>query len=521
MPVPEGPVDQQSSATIRARAFRRHSFKDLLSLDVRSLALFRISIALVLFADLIARSRDMLAHYTDVGILPRATAITEFSQYGFLSLHFLGGTIVSQSALFVIAALCAVGLLLGYRTRLMTVLSWILLISLQNRNPMIVDGGDVFLRCILFWAMFLPLGAVFALDSILTPPSAKTRRVPERIFSIATVALILQICFMYWFTVILKNDPVWRTEGSALYYALNLDSFATPFGVWLRDFSALLAPLSFATLVIEAVGPCLLFLPIMQGPLRVLIVGTFLLLHAGMGLCLALGVFPFIVAAAWLVLLPSWFWNRYNLPREISLPHKFALQQRIEDWLGSERYRSLVAHAWPAMWRPTVLAPFCALCLVYVFLWNVRTTNFDTYTAILPVEANWFGQTLRIDQMWGMFAPKPAADDGWYVIPGRLRDGSEIDVFTSSAPVQWEKPEVVSDAFRNQRWRKYLRNLWEREHANHRLYFAQHLCRAWNMTHTNQSLLESFQIYYVKEETLPGGVIAAPEKVLLWTHRCF
>jgi len=370
--------------------------------------------------------------------------------------------------------------------------------------------------------MFLPLGAVYSLDSILTPADTTQRYVPERIISIGSVALILQICFMYWFAAILKNDPVWRTEGSALYYALNLDSFAAPFGVWLRNFSALLPILSFATLIIEAVGPCLLFLPVMQGPIRFFVVCLFLGLHAGMGLCLALGVFPFIVGAAWLVLLPSWFWNRLNVPRDISLPRKFALEQRVEEWLGTAWYRRLVARARPPMWHPTMMAIlFCAVCLGYVFLWNVRTTNFAKYSVLLPAEYNWFGHALRLDQIWDMFAPRPATDDGWYIIPGRLRDGSEVDVFANGAPVQWTKPAVVADTFRDQRWRKYLRNIWERNHAGHRLYFGQYLCRTWNATHSNQSTLETFQIYYMKEETLPGGKIAAPEKVLIWTHRCF
>src|SRR6185312_7530268 len=129
-------------------------------------------------------------HYTDVGLLPRAIAIVEYAQYGFLSLHLLGGTNVTQSVLFVIAAVFAVGLLLGYRTRLMTVVSWILLVSLHNRNPIILDAGDVLLRLLLFWSMFLPLGAAYSIDGVLTNLGA--RHPPTRIVSMASVALIIQ-----------------------------------------------------------------------------------------------------------------------------------------------------------------------------------------------------------------------------------------------------------------------------------------------------------------------------------------
>jgi len=492
--------------------------EEIFALDVRSLALFRISVALVILMDLYLRAFDLAAHYTDFGLLPRPIAITEYATQGLLSLHFLGGGTLSQIGLFFIAACCAAGLLLGYRTRLMTILSWLLLVSLHNRNPMVLDAGDVLLRLLLFWAMFLPLGATYSLDGVLTPP---VRAFPERVRSIGTIALILQICFVYWFTVALKHDPVWRTEGSAVYYALNLDSFATPFGLWLRQFPTVLPLLSFATLIIEAIGPCLLFLPIFHVPLRFFAVCMFLGLHIGFALCLDLGIFPFIVGAAWLALLPSWFWNSLTIPTDLSVSRKFTLQHRLEGWLGKTRYLRVAAAAHPPLWRPTVSTLFCVLCLVYIFCWNLRTVDFARYSTVFPVGYNWFGHTLRIDQMWGMFAPKPASDDGWYVIPARLRDGSVMNLMTDGGPIAWEKPVHVAATYRNQRWRKYLRNVWEQEHSHHRLYFGQYLCRDWNARHAGALTLATFEIFYVKEETLPNGEIASPERVLLWSHRCF
>jgi hypothetical protein len=68
--------------------------------------------------------------------------------------------------LFAIAALVAIALLVGYRTRLATVLL-ALLASLQARNPTLIQGGDNLLLLLLFWGMFLPLGARFAIDAAL------------------------------------------------------------------------------------------------------------------------------------------------------------------------------------------------------------------------------------------------------------------------------------------------------------------------------------------------------------------
>lgn len=40
-------------------------------------------------------------------------------------------------------------------------LSWYLHISQQIRNPLVLHNGDVYIRCYLFFSMFLPLGTVF------------------------------------------------------------------------------------------------------------------------------------------------------------------------------------------------------------------------------------------------------------------------------------------------------------------------------------------------------------------------
>jgi hypothetical protein len=47
-------------------------FKELVGLDKRSLALFRVFIALTTLYDLADRARDIQAHYTDDGVFPRS-----------------------------------------------------------------------------------------------------------------------------------------------------------------------------------------------------------------------------------------------------------------------------------------------------------------------------------------------------------------------------------------------------------------------------------------------------------------
>ena len=65
---------------------------DILSLDVRSLAVMRIGMALLLLADLWYRTHDLVAHYTDRGVIPRTVVIDFLEREGHFSLHMASGS---------------------------------------------------------------------------------------------------------------------------------------------------------------------------------------------------------------------------------------------------------------------------------------------------------------------------------------------------------------------------------------------------------------------------------------------
>src|SRR4030095_3258389 len=166
--------------------------EELFGIDLRSLALLRMGLALIVIGDLINRSFDLRAHYTDFGVLPRKDLIESASNFWHVSIHLINGSVLVQSLLFLAAGVLAVGLFFGYRTRLVVPALWFLTISLHSRNLMINQGGDHLLRLLLFWGMFLPLGAVYSFDSAL---NSSTRQKPIRVVSAVTVALLLQVCF--------------------------------------------------------------------------------------------------------------------------------------------------------------------------------------------------------------------------------------------------------------------------------------------------------------------------------------
>src|SRR5215218_4626201 len=294
------PKDTTAGGRVRAKIV------ELFGADLRSLAVFRIVLALLALADLIIRATDLYQHYTDAGVLPRTVLVEEILSSWAFSLNLMNGGSFFQALLFGVAALAALGMLVGYRTRLMTFVVWIVLLSIQVRNPLVNGSESLLLRMLLFWGMLLPLGAYWSVDrarSALPRPS-------PRFLSLATFGLFMQIAFVYWFTAALKSGPEWRVDHTALYYVLSLDEIATPIGHYLLNFPGLLQALTFSTFMLEALGPLLLFSPFFTGPVRTGAALAFMSLHFGIWLTMDIGIFPWISAFCMVCFFPPWFWDR-------------------------------------------------------------------------------------------------------------------------------------------------------------------------------------------------------------------
>lgn len=277
----------------------------IVSLDLRSLAAFRIGLGLMLICDLINRARHLEAHYTDFGVLPRGAFIENFADPFVWSLHFATGLFGGQLFLFLVAGIFALGLLFGYRTRVMTVVSWILLFSLQNRNPTVLQGGDILLRLLLFWAMFLPLGARYSVDRALAPPSGNPT---QSLSSWATFALLTQVSCLYLFAAIMKDHEVWNS-GMAVRDALLLDQFTTPLGHLLASWPLATGILTYVTLAIEWGAAFFLMSPVRTAACRFLAVTAISSMHFGFFLTMEIGLFPWICITAQLAFLPTFVWD--------------------------------------------------------------------------------------------------------------------------------------------------------------------------------------------------------------------
>ncbi len=198
-----------------------------LAVDPRSVALFRICLGLVLIYDLLFRVPDLEAFFSDFGVYPRNTGGELPSNSWHFSIHSFSGSVVFIQLLLAVQLVLATGLVLGWKTRWCVFLSWILLASLQSRNFMVVNSGDVLFRCLLFWSIFIPLETRWSIDRWKGEPISSWANFTFRghVMSAGAIAVMAQLIMMYFFTGRLKTGAAWVETYTALEQALRLDQF--------------------------------------------------------------------------------------------------------------------------------------------------------------------------------------------------------------------------------------------------------------------------------------------------------
>ncbi|GHA67073.1 HTTM domain-containing protein [Pontibacter akesuensis] len=489
--------------------------RNVFTVDLRALAVMRIWLAGIILTDLSIRASDMEAHYSNMGILPLHVLHQHLWLPHFFSFHTLSGLWQVQLVLFAVAAIAALCLLLGYKTRVATVISWLLLLSLQNRNPLIAQGGDDLLRMLLFWGMFLPWGKYYSVDAVQAE-KAGVAPIKTTYFSIATAAYILQVALVYFSTALLKNSPEWTTEGTALYYALSLDQILMPGGRLIYPYPELLRALTHFSYYTELLLPLLLLIPFYNNFFRLVVVGVLAGFHVGISLTLFVGLFYLINLASVTGLLPppamDWLDKRlFSSFRSTRLgPFKHPLRhlRRLNFFSVEVRMNRPLL---PNHVLPQLRNAFVAVALFYCIWWNLSGT---ALTPKIPDGSRWFGYVLRLDQHWGMFAPTVFKDDGWYVLEGNTAKGAVIDLNQQGKAADTVKPASVMSLFKNDRWRKYSENYLFVHNSYMRPYYCNYLMRRWNEAHPQQQI-KHLDVVYMLEPSLPDYQVATPKREVL------
>ncbi|MCA9817266.1 MAG: HTTM domain-containing protein, partial [Cyanobacteria bacterium HKST-UBA01] len=68
------------------------------------------------------------------------------------------------TAIYAAYVLAALALTLGYRSRMASILLYLIIVSFYHRDPYLLNSGDTLVRVMSFWIVFAPTGAAWSLD---------------------------------------------------------------------------------------------------------------------------------------------------------------------------------------------------------------------------------------------------------------------------------------------------------------------------------------------------------------------
>lgn len=431
-----------------------------LTADPRSLAVGRIALATVLLTDLLRRVPDLELWYSNLGLVPNHTLLWRPPTQWMFSLFFCASWTDEAAIGFVLCGLAYLGLLVGWRTRLMQVLSLIAVLSLHGRSTFIENGGDWMLAELSLWSAFLPLGRAFSIDAWLAglragragtnAPDTVTAGGPRfaPVVSLAVFAILLQLAVSYLFNALHKGGPTWR-DGSAVHYVLHQDRMVTPIAVWARPYMTLPLSrvLSWASLVMEAALPLLIFSPVRRVLTRRLAIVAVVSLHAGFQLAINLGIFSLVMIAYAPYLMGKEDWDA--LARRSAGRGPGPLQ-RAWSWLL--RRPIMVAIAARVAAQPAPPPPVPAVVQWRRFVGRVREAAVVLMIATLiselfignaalstrvklhqPLLLKMLVAYPRLIQAWSMFAPDAPMGDETIVVDAVTADGRHVDPYNQIA----------------------------------------------------------------------------------------
>lgn len=379
-------------------------------LDTRTLALFRIALGLLCFFDTLRRFPYINLLYTNEGLLSNHFALFA-APYPMFSLLFALSTPIEVWIFFLIGALISLSFALGYKTRTSAFLLLLFIMSVTNRNTLLIYGADTVKLNLLVFSQFLPLGVCWSVD-------ARNRGQNDfyKYSSIITSLLFLQLAVLYFFASVQKNGTTWR-DGYGLYYALFQDRIVSSLGIWVRNNAPIgvLRIASDTALYIELLATFFILMPLRTVSFRRFSFYALVLFHISIGSLLNLGVFPVAMFVHLLILISdkelSYIATFFKLPNDSS-------SQDHNCCVNGLGFRK---------------SAFCgaSAMVAFIFVTHIIEGNW-IFRGLTNYRAPQWVQSVvnytSFRQSWSMFAPDAPDHDFQTIWIGELDNGEKIDL---------------------------------------------------------------------------------------------
>lgn len=280
------------------------------------IAVYRILLGLVLLGNHAILFPDIFEWFSDRGTLSFATARRLAGGGGFSLFTFLPQTDAVVWTIFLISCLAVVTMTLGLFTRTSSVVVFLTLVSLHHRNPVILNGGDTFLRIATFFMMFSQAGAALSLDRLIRIARGKDFGPPEPKAPWAQRLIQFQLAFVYFYAFIWKTMGAMWLSGTAVYYTSRIAEFWRFPVPYIFEHIWTIKLWTWATLFVELALGTLIW----TRELRYWVLLAGVLLHLGIDYSMNIPLFAYIMIGAYVTFVESedlqrafnWFKGKFN-----------------------------------------------------------------------------------------------------------------------------------------------------------------------------------------------------------------
>lgn len=282
--------------------------------DASALCVFRIIFGFFLVLNGISLVEDFDVWYGvgDNALVPLQDSFTFYNDFRINIFKWLSPTEASAWFVLLTYIFSSFAIMLGFQTRINSLICFILIISLQNRNYAILNSGDTLMRCMLFLMIFAPTNVKYSIDAYFRRKEGSPF---DPTVSMVTIRLMqLQFSLVYLATTLFKLKGYDWVDGTAVYYTSRLENFQRIVLPIVFDYPSLVKFATWSALFIEFAMGTLVW--VKEFRIWVLIAG--IILHLAIELSMSIGFFEWVMMAGYLLFLEpqefQWMMRQFTDP---------------------------------------------------------------------------------------------------------------------------------------------------------------------------------------------------------------
>ena len=190
-------------------------------------------------------------------------------------------------------------MMIGWQSRYTTFITWLVWVSLWNRNPLLMDGDDAILKMMCFYLMLSPCGNGWSVDMLFNKKPQQVTVWPLRLIQ-------FQIALIYFVSGWVKFHSTEWEDGTIIQYVLIHPEYSRWDGWLLIDYPSIKPVLAGLAWFIRDWELLFSVLLLNQHTRRIsILIGV--IFHLGLLLTMHLRLFPVIMLSLYPALLSNSF----------------------------------------------------------------------------------------------------------------------------------------------------------------------------------------------------------------------